>query len=65
MSGLIITRRPGEAIYIGSNVKVTILGHTGNQIRLSIQAPKNVSIDREDVRERKLQESDFNPGEVK
>lgn len=50
---LILTRRPVETIYIGENVTVTVLGVVGNQVRLGISAPKNITIDREEIRDRK------------
>ena len=65
MSGLILTRRPGEAIFIGSNVKITVLGWKGSQVRISIDAPRELSVDREEIRERKVSEATFKPGEVK
>jgi carbon storage regulator len=65
MSGLILTRRPGEAIKIGKNVTVTVLGMKGNQVRVNVDAPKNISVDREEIRVNKDQEPGFAPGEVK
>ena len=41
---LILTRRPGEEIQIGDNVKLTVLGMKGNQVRLGIDAPDDVEI---------------------
>jgi carbon storage regulator len=49
---LILTRRVGETIMIGSDVSVTVLGVKGNQVRLGINAPKNVAVHREEVFER-------------
>lgn len=49
---LILTRKPGEAIYIGNDVKVTVLDVKGNQVRFGIDAPRNVAVDREEIRER-------------
>ena len=46
---LILTRRGGETIMIGSDVTVTVLGVKGNQVRLGINAPKNVAVHREEV----------------
>lgn len=65
MSALILTRRPGETIEIGSNVTITFLGFKGSQMRVRIDAPKDISVDRGEIRERKAQESGFQPGEVK
>ena len=49
---LILTRRVGETIMIGSDITVTVLGVKGNQVRLGINAPKNVAVHREEVFER-------------
>lgn len=53
---LILTRRPVETIYIGDDVTITVLGVVGNQVRFGINAPKNVIIDRAEIRERRLKE---------
>lgn len=53
---LILTRRIGETIMIGDHITVTVLGVNGNQVRLGIEAPKTVRVDREEVRERILRE---------
>lgn len=49
---LILTRRVGETIVIGDEVTVTVLGVKGNQVRIGINAPKNVSVHREEIHER-------------
>ena len=54
---LILTRRIGETLMIGDDIQVVVLGVKGNQVRLGVQAPANVSVDREEVRQRKDQES--------
>ena len=46
---LILTRRPGETIRIGSDVVVTVLGVNGQQVRLGIEAPRDVTVHREEV----------------
>lgn len=54
---LILTRRPGENIIIGDNVTISVLGIKGNQIRIGIDAPANVSVDREEIHLRKKEEN--------
>ena len=44
---LILTRRTGEAVMIGDEVTVTVLGVKGNQVRIGVNAPKDVSVHRE------------------
>lgn len=50
---LILTRSPGETICIGENVKFSVLDVRGNQVRIGIAAPKDVRVDREEIRARK------------
>lgn len=49
---LILTRRIGETLNIGDEVQVTVLGVKGNQVRLGINAPKDVPVHREEIYER-------------
>ena len=49
---LILTRRIGETLIIGDNVTITVLGVKGNQVRLGVNAPKSVSVHREEIYER-------------
>lgn len=49
---LILTRRVGETLIIGDDVTVTVLGVKGNQVRLGVNAPRNVSVHREEIYQR-------------
>lgn len=49
---LILTRRTSETLIIGDEVTVTVLGVKGNQVRIGVNAPKDVAVHREDVYER-------------
>jgi carbon storage regulator len=53
---LILTRNVGKAIIIGGNIRVTIAGLQGNQVRLGIVAPQGVIIDREEIHQRRVAE---------
>jgi carbon storage regulator len=46
---LILTRRVGETLIIGDDVEVTVLASKGNQIRIGVNAPKDVSVHREEI----------------
>jgi carbon storage regulator len=53
---LILTRRVGETLIIGDDVHITVLGVKGHQVRLGVNAPKDVSVHREEIYQRIQQE---------
>lgn len=61
---LILTRRVGETLVIGDDVTVTVLGVRGNQIRIGVSAPKNVSVHREEIYDRIQKEKELDQDQV-
>lgn len=59
---LILTRRVGETVMIGNEVTVTVLGVKGNQVRIGVNAPKDVPVHREEIFERIKREQDQDSG---
>lgn len=55
---LILTRRVGETLMVGDEVTVTVLGVKGNQVRIGVNAPKDVSVHREEIYQRIQKEKD-------
>ncbi|ART62309.1 carbon storage regulator CsrA [Kushneria marisflavi] len=53
---LILTRRVGETLMVGDEITVTVLGVKGNQVRLGVNAPRDVSVHREEIYQRIQQE---------
>ncbi len=55
---LILTRRVGETLMVGDEVTVTVLGVKGNQVRIGVNAPKEVAVHREEIYQRIKQEQE-------
>ncbi|SDF81044.1 carbon storage regulator, CsrA [Onishia taeanensis] len=60
---LILTRRVGETLMIGDDVTVTVLGVKGNQVRIGVNAPKDVAVHREEIYQRIQRENTEEDGE--
>ena len=59
---LILTRRVGETLMVGDEVTVTVLGVKGNQVRIGVNAPKDVAVHREEIYQRIQKEKDEEAG---
>ncbi|KOQ97302.1 MULTISPECIES: carbon storage regulator CsrA [Haemophilus] len=55
---LILTRKVGESVLIGNDISITILSVRGNQVKLGVEAPKEVSVHREEIYQRIKQMQD-------
>ena len=61
---LILTRRVGESLRIGDEVSVTVLGIKGSQVRIGVNAPKSISVHREEVYDRINEEKSKNSVDI-
>ena len=52
---LVLSRKPDEAIIVNGNVRITVVGVKGDRVRLGIEAPRDMTIDRAEVHDRKMQ----------
>jgi len=60
---LILTRRVGETLMVGDEVTVTVLGVKGNQVRIGVNAPKDVAVHREEIYDRIKKEGENSASE--
>ena len=54
---LILTRRPGESLYLGENIRMTVLGIQGKQVKLGLDVPADTTVYREEVYKRVIEEN--------
>ena len=54
---LILTRRPGESLYLGENIRITVLGIQGRQVKLGLDVPSETTVYREEVYKRVIEEN--------
>ncbi len=54
---LILTRRQGESLYLGENIKITVLGMQGKQVKLGLEVPSDTTVYREEVYKRVIEEN--------
>ncbi len=54
---LILTRRPGESLYVGENIRITVLGLQGKQVKIGLDVPNDMTVYREEVYKRVTEEN--------
>lgn len=54
---LILTRRPGESLYVGENIRITVLNMQGRQVKLGLEVPAEMTVYREEVYNRVKEEN--------
>ena len=54
---LVLSRRSGEAIVIGGNIRLTVVAVKGDRVRIGIAAPSSVTVDREEVHDRRAEQA--------
>jgi carbon storage regulator len=50
---LILTRKPGESIHVGDDIKITVIDLEGKRVKLGVDAPRHIAVDRAEIAERK------------
>lgn len=54
---LILTRRPGESLYVGENIRITVLSLQGKQVKIGLEVPDDMTVYREEVYKRVMEEN--------
>jgi carbon storage regulator len=54
---LILTRRSGQSLYVGDNIRVTVLGIQGKQVKIGLELPDNMTVYRDEVYQRVMEEN--------
>ena len=54
---LILTRRPGESLYVGENIRITVLSLQGKQVKIGLDVPDDMTVYREEVYKRVMEEN--------
>ena len=54
---LILTRRPGESLYLGDKIRITVLGMQGKQVKIGLDVPSDTTVYREEVYKKVVEEN--------